>query len=143
MDCLVCTRIAQWEEGKNPYFIFEFKNSIFVVGDHQFDNGYSLLLLKDHVRELHEMPEEQYVELGRELMLATRAIQMTFKPWKMNHSSLGNGEEHVHWHITPRYETDRNHRKNPYVNRDKWDSFVIDAEEAARIAATIRANVQS
>ena len=94
---LICERIKLWEEGKNPYFIHEFRNSIFVIGDHQFYKGYSLLLLKRHVRELHELRNEEYIELQQELMIAGKAIVKTFNPWKMNYQCLGNKDEHVHW----------------------------------------------
>ena len=139
--CLVCDRLKLWSEGKNPYFIAEFKNSIFVVGDHQFYRGYSLLLLKDHIRELHELSDTQYAELSRELMMASTAIVKTFNPWKMNHESLGNTEEHVHWHITPRYESDPHRHSNPYINRHQFDDFSISHDEARKIAASVRYNL--
>ena len=139
--CVVCERVKQWSEGNNPYFITEFTQSIFVVGDHQFYKGYSLLLLKLHIRELHELSDSQYAELSRELMMANKALVKTFNPWKMNHESLGNTEEHVHWHITPRYESDPRHHSNPYINRDQFDGFLINHDEARRIAAAIRYNL--
>jgi len=48
-NCFICKRILLWGENKNPYFIHEFENSIFVLGDHQYFKGYSLLLLKKHI----------------------------------------------------------------------------------------------
>ncbi|MBF2073596.1 MAG: HIT family hydrolase [Synechococcales cyanobacterium C42_A2020_086] len=55
MDCLICQRLAAWRQGSNPYVICELEHSLFVVGDHQFHRGYSLVLFKQHVRELHEL----------------------------------------------------------------------------------------
>ncbi len=140
-SCLVCDRLKLWSEGSNPYFITEFKNSIFVVGDNQFYKGYSLLLLKNHIRELHELSDSQYSELAQELMSASKAIVKTFNPWKMNQCSLGNTEEHVHWHILPRYESDPNRHFNPYINREKFKDYVISHDEARNIAASIRYNL--
>src|SRR4030042_2626076 len=97
-DCVICERIALWRKGANPYFIHEFKHSIFVVGDHQFHEGYSLVLLKKHVSEMHELPDKVQAALFKEVVTAARALVATFHPWKMNYSCFGNAEPHVHWH---------------------------------------------
>jgi len=33
---LICDKIDLSRKGENPYFIHEFENSFFVIGDHQF-----------------------------------------------------------------------------------------------------------
>lgn len=139
---LICERVALWEQGKNPYFIHEFETSIFVVGDHQFYRGYSLLLLKQHVRELHELDAETYVKLQEELHIAGKAINQTFKPWKMNYQCLGNKDEHVHWHILPRYESDPYHRTLPFTDcmksEIKLKDHMITTDESRQIAGRVR-----
>src|SRR6266700_2545673 len=107
--CVICQRVAIAKRGENPYFIHEFPHSILVVGDHQFHKGYCLLMLKDHVREMHELRPEIARELTDELMQATRGVVKTFDPWKINHSCYGNVVPHIHWHIFPRYEADPDH----------------------------------
>src|SRR5919199_790078 len=97
--CSICQRVSLWQSGQNPYFIHEFENSIFIIGDHQFHKGYCLLLLKDHVRELHELTPSVQVELFQELMRAGRSLVDTFHPWKMNYSCYGNLDPHIHWHL--------------------------------------------
>ena len=64
---VICERVALCENNEFPLLIHEFKNSFFVIGDHQYYKGYSLLYLKKHVRELHHMPKEEYLELSDEL----------------------------------------------------------------------------
>ena len=98
-DCLICQRVALSRD--NPFFIHEFPRSILVVGDHQFHKGYAVLLLKDHVREMHELSPQAAADLMGELMSATRAVVKTFKPWKINHACYGNAVPHIHWHIYP------------------------------------------
>lgn len=143
---LICKRINQWKKGENPYFITEFKNSIFVIGDHQFYKGYSLLLLKEHVRELHEMGEQTYLELQQELLIAGKAIFKTFYPWKMNYQCLGNSDEHVHWHILPRYTDDLYHKTLPMTDYMKGEvdlkEFMISSEEAIQLATKVRQNLE-
>ena len=78
--CLICDRIQLWREGRNPYVIHEFEHSLLVVGDHQYHPDCSLVLLKDHVRELHELTPAVQTALFQEVMAATNAIVQTFTP---------------------------------------------------------------
>ncbi len=139
--CLICERVAQWRAGQNPYFIAEFEHSIFVVGNHQFHRGYTLLLFKDHVRDLHELAPDVQAALFRELMTATDAIVKTFQPDKMNHLCLGNEVPHIHWHLFPRYASDPDHLQQPFAQAAEFKNHLIDAETARKIAAEIRANL--
>lgn len=127
-------------EERNPYLIAEMEHSFFVVGDHQFHQGYSLVLLKDHVRELHDLPSDLQREHFAEVMRATRAVHATFSPWKLNHACYGNGEPHVHWHIFPRYEDDPDRTRNPWLHADRFRERAITPDEARRVATRIRAN---
>src|SRR5262249_10044177 len=140
-DCLICDRIALAKQGANPYFIHEFPRSIFVVGDHQFHKGYCVLLLKDHVREMHELPANVARELVDELMIATRAVVSTFGPWKINHACSGTAVPHIHWHIFPRYESDPDHLNHPWLHASEFKNHEIDAPAAREIARQIRANL--
>src|SRR5713101_4698077 len=97
-SCLICDRIALWRSGQNHYFIYEFEHSIFVVGDHQFHQGYSLILLKEHIRELHDLTTPVQSALFQEVMAAGRVLVATFQPWKMNYACYANAEPHIHWH---------------------------------------------
>ena len=142
---LICERVELWRKGENPYVIEEFEHSLFVVGDHQFYRGYSLILLKEHVRELHELSPEVYRGLMDELYRASQAVFKTFKPWKMNQQCLGNKDQHVHWHILPRYEDDPYHGTLPFTDYMKGEislsDYMISHEEAQKLAQEIRTNL--
>jgi len=137
----VCDRVASTRAGNSAFLIAEFAQSLFVVGDHQFYKGYRLLLLKHHVRELHEMEPGARHELYQELDRATIAIVKAFSPWKMNHLSLGNSDEHVHWHLMPRYADDPLRRRDPFHQSDRFKEAVITPDLARIVAASIRANL--
>ncbi len=139
--CAICQRVALWRSEQNPYFIHEFENSIFVVGDHQFHKGYSLLLLKEHIRELHELEPIVQAALFQELMSAGRAIVETFKPWKMNYSCYGNAMPHIHWHLFPRYDTEPDHLSHPWLHASKFDEYLINAQTAINLRERIKTNL--
>lgn len=138
---MVCDRLGWWRSGENPYFIAEFDHSIFVVGDHQYHRGYCVLLLKDHVRDLHELPPDVQLSTFQDLMRATNAVVKTFHPDKMNHACLGNGVPHNHWHIIPRYASDPHFMEPPFTQGAEFKQYLIDVETARKLAAEIRANL--
>lgn len=139
--CTICRRVSLWREGRNPYFIHEFEHSIFIVGDHRFHRGYCLLLLKDHVRELHELAPSVQVEMFEELMRAGRALVDTFNPWKMNYSCYGNVDPHIHWHLIPRYDTEPDHLNHPWLHASEFKDHPVDSETARDLADKIKANL--
>ena len=140
-DCSICRRVSLWREGRNPHFVYEFERSVLVVGDHQFHRGYCLLLLKEHVRELHELEPAVYLALSQELLAAGRAIVETFGPWKMNYSCYGNQDPHIHWHLFPRYDSEPDHLNHPWLHAAEFKDHLIDEETARELAARIRANL--
>jgi diadenosine tetraphosphate (Ap4A) HIT family hydrolase len=139
--CDICQRIQLWRNGQNLSFIYEFENSIFVLGDHQYHRGYSLILLKSHIRELHELQNEVQSALFQEVMTATRALVRTFHPWKMNHACYGNAEPHIHWHLFPRYDSMPDHTSNPWLHASEFKNHVIDLTEARRLIQSIQQNL--
>ncbi len=138
MNCSICTRIEAIRRGESPNLVHEFANSYLVVGDHQFFAGYCVLLLKPHVRELHETPQPVRGQLFDELMTATEAIVRAYRPWKMNHASLGNQDPHVHWHLFPRYESDPDRRAHPFLHADEFAKHPTMPDLAREVAVKVR-----
>jgi diadenosine tetraphosphate (Ap4A) HIT family hydrolase len=137
-DCELCKRGIAAASGREPLLVAEFPGSWLFLGEHQYFEGYCVLLAKRHVRELHAMPEDELNGLMLELMRATRAIQAAFDPWKMNHASLGNMVGHVHWHIFPRYESDDDRFQNPWYRMDQFKSRVPNEATRKKLIETIR-----
>jgi diadenosine tetraphosphate (Ap4A) HIT family hydrolase len=113
-DCLICDRITQIKENKNPYFVKELKTGYIVFGDNQFFKGYTLFLCKKHVNELHRLDPDFKKEFLNEMSCVAEAVFKTFKPQKLNYELLGNAEPHLHWHIFPR------HKNDPLPNKPIW-----------------------
>lgn len=139
--CSICRRVTLWREGHSTHFVHEFEHSVLVVGDHQFHRGYCLLLLKEHVRELHELEPAIYLALSAELLAAGRAVVETFGPWKMNYSCYGNVDPHIHWHLFPRYDSEPDHLNHPWLHAPEFKDHLIDVATARAIAASIRAKL--
>ena len=137
-ECLICRKIAAWKRGENPMVVHEFANSIFVVGDHQYHRGYCLVLLKEHLGEMHELKTEgQQAYLG-EVMRAATAMAHVLRPWKMNYSCYGNQVPHLHWHLFPRYEEDPDRFNQPWLHSAEFDAHPTNRAEAAKLIEMLR-----
>ena len=130
MSCLLCERVKLTKSGKYPYLIHEFEHSYFMLGEHQFYNGYSVLVLKEHFREMTDLPQNISSEFFQEMMTASKAIEKAFSPKKMNMCSLGNVVDHVHWHFFPRYSNDPEFFDPPWLKMRLFDSAKVSPEEA-------------
>jgi diadenosine tetraphosphate (Ap4A) HIT family hydrolase len=107
-NCLICSRINMIKEGTNKYFVAELETGYVVVGDHQYFEGYTLFLCKEHKHELHELNIDFKEKFLVEMSIVSEAVFKAFKPDKLNYELLGNGDSHMHWHIFPRRLTEPN-----------------------------------
>lgn len=130
MNCPLCSRITDTKNGQYPYLIHEFKHSYLMLGEHQFFDGYSVLVLKAHYREMTDLPEEMRVEFFQEMMSASSAIKKAFSPKKMNMCSLGNIVDHIHWHFFPRYESDPKFSEPPWLRMKEFDGAKVTPAQA-------------
>ncbi|GAB2548796.1 HIT family protein [Gracilibacillus alcaliphilus] len=105
-DCLICHRMNMIKEGANKYFVAELETGYVVIGDHQYFEGYTLFLCKEHKHELHELDSDYRQRFLVEMSNVSEAVYRAFKPDKLNYELLGNGDSHLHWHIFPRRLTE-------------------------------------
>ncbi|HEY0866660.1 MAG TPA: HIT family protein [Fimbriimonas sp.] len=131
--CLICRYVDECRTGRSERFVYEFEHSVLTVGEHQFFEGYCVLLLKEHVRDLHELAQPVRRAFFDETMAATEAIVKAYQPWKMNHASYGNAQPHLHWHLFPRYEDDPDRTANPWTHQDRFALHTTSTEAAAKV----------
>lgn len=136
--CSLCDRVTSLQNGDKTFLVHEFATSLLLVGDHQTYPGYCVLVAKAHVRELHELPSGVSQQLYAELMNASQAIAMAYKPWKLNHASYGNMVPHVHWHVFPRYESDTNRFDPVWKHSESFDKNKTSPTLAKDVGDKIR-----
>ncbi|HRJ02741.1 MAG TPA: HIT family protein [Hyphomonas sp.] len=125
--CLICERIEQIARNQNRLFVAEVQTGYVVLGDFQFFRGYTLLLAKSHVPELHMLESSEKELFLREMSLVAESVFRCFQPVKLNYECLGNAEPHLHWHIFPR------HADDPSPRTSSWK-----VEQAVRYAERYR-----
>jgi diadenosine tetraphosphate (Ap4A) HIT family hydrolase len=104
----------------------------------QFFPGYSLVFTKDHVTELFHLEKDSRQAVMEEVTLVATALYNLFKPDKMNYELLGNMVPHMHWHVVPRFGSDRLWPR-PIWAEPHEDVFLTAGEYAQRIARIERA----
>lgn len=104
--CLICARIDDIKQGRNPYFVAELNTGYVVLGDHQYFHGYTLFLCKLHDTELFLLEPDFRSQFLFEMSVVAKAVATAFGAEKMNYELLGNGDTHLHWHLFPRRNGD-------------------------------------
>lgn len=69
--------------------------------------GYAVVIWRGrHVNEPHHLTPDEASRYNAEVLRVGSAIERHFKPLKINYMTLGNGNPHLHTHVTARYEND-------------------------------------
>ncbi len=113
-----------------------------MLGEHQYYAGYTVLVLKDHHREMTDIPSGQREEFFAEMMAVHKAVEKVLAPKKMNLCSLGNVVDHVHWHFFPRYESDPNFKNPPWLQMHEFERAKTNPEESRELIEKLRSAFQ-
>jgi ATP adenylyltransferase len=123
-------RMAYIEEGKTPGCIFcdqpkekdprsalllaETAYTVVMLNKNPYNNGHVLLAPKRHESQLSSLPREEYRDLSETLRLSIDILRQVYQPGGFNvgmnlGKCAGAGvEDHLHWHVVPRWEGDTN-----------------------------------
>jgi diadenosine tetraphosphate (Ap4A) HIT family hydrolase len=105
-SCPICRENAASDEGGDRWFVARLQTGYVRLSPNQYFEGGSFFASKYCVREVFDLdPGVRDVHL-REMAEVAAAINDAFRPRKLNLESLGNGVPHLHWWITPRYDSD-------------------------------------
>ena len=105
-DCHLCAENLASDDGSDPWFIARLQTGYVRLAPNQYFTGSSFFVAKECVREIFDLEVATRDLHLAEMAEIASAVNRAFTPRKMNVESLGNGVPHLHWWITPRYETD-------------------------------------
>lgn len=143
MSCALCDRVGLTKEDRYPFLVHEFKNSYLYLGEHQYYQGYCVLVTKNHYKEMTDIPSPEREEVFQEMMTTSRLLETTFRPAKMNTCSLGNVVPHVHWHFFPRYSTDPNFKNPPWLQMHEFESAKIGPAERDKLIEMLKEKLKN
>jgi diadenosine tetraphosphate (Ap4A) HIT family hydrolase len=121
-ECSFCRRVADLASLPAHQVVWQFPQSVALLGPWQFYRGYCVLVSRRHAEELSDLDDATRRAFLDEMSVLARAIERAFRPVKMNYELLGNQLRHLHWHLFPRRADD------PDARRAVW--FALDRAEA-------------
>ena len=136
--CPLCRDVKAATDANHDRIIAVNEHSILLVGDHQFFSGYSMLVARTHVREMHDLPQAVQQAIFADLMRLGRAVGEVYQPLKINYASLGNVVEHLHWHVIPRYSDEADPKSHPWAEAADFKNHKTTPEAARRVAAALQ-----
>ena len=101
-----CPMCCRWES-EAELRIAELDHSYVILNRDQFFPGYTLLFSKTHVTELFHLDRRVRGELMEEVSRTAKALFDVFRPDKINYELLGNMVPHMHWHLVPRFASEK------------------------------------
>jgi diadenosine tetraphosphate (Ap4A) HIT family hydrolase len=87
--------------------IAELEQCYVLLNRDQFFPGYCFVLTKSHVTELFHLDKTVRGTVIEEVNVVAEALFKAFNPAKINYELLGNMVPHMHWHVVPRFTTDK------------------------------------
>lgn len=69
--------------------------------------GFCRVIWQHHVREMTDLSSGERAHLMEIVFGVEASVRLVMQPHKINLASLGNMTPHVHWHIIPRYASDK------------------------------------
>ncbi|MFD0928881.1 HIT family protein [Methylophilus glucosoxydans] len=84
--------------------------------------AYCRVELIAHVKEMTDLPPAARARTMKVVFAVETALREVIQPDKINLASLGNKTPHMHWHVLPRFESDK-HFPNSH-----WGSAMRDSE---------------
>lgn len=135
MNCAICEKLENHYSGLNGSSIYEFENSVVVLGEHQFYKYYCMVLAKNCIREVHHLSANQRHNLMEEVFSVGSFLEEWTGCKKINYSCLGNAVPHIHWHIFPRYSNDPDFKMSPWLHFNRFKDFELDSDQIRQRAS--------
>jgi diadenosine tetraphosphate (Ap4A) HIT family hydrolase len=93
--------------------------------------AYCRIELLAHIKEMTDLPPADRARTMKVVFAVETAVREVIQPDKVNLASLGNKTPHMHWHVLPRFESDR-HFPNSHWGESVRDSEVQPLSQVVR-----------
>jgi ATP adenylyltransferase len=111
--CIFCKKLEE-SDPRDALVLAQSRHSVVMLNKYPYNNGHVLLAPKRHEKYLSELSVEEYGDLNEGLRRSVEIIRRALNPGGINlgmnlGKCAGAGvENHLHWHIVPRWEGDTN-----------------------------------
>jgi len=111
--CIFCDKISG-HDPRTELVLAQTTHSVVMLNKYPYNNGHLLLAPKRHTHQLPALPPEEYNDLCQAFRGALARLSEALNPQGVNAGMnlgkcAGAGvEDHLHWHLVPRWEGDTN-----------------------------------
>ena len=111
--CIFCTK-PRAVDLRDALVVAQTSHSVVMLNKYPYNSGHLLVAPKRHEKNLASLPLEEYDDMNEALRRAVTIVSNCFNPGGINlgmnlGKCAGAGvEDHMHWHIVPRWEGDTN-----------------------------------
>ncbi|MGH7825891.1 MAG: HIT family protein [Candidatus Binatia bacterium] len=111
--CIFCEKIRQTDL-REALVLAGTTHSVIMLNKFPYNNGHLLLAPRRHEKRLSNLSIPEYADLSEALRRSVEIVQAVLHPGGINlgmnlEKCAGAGvEDHLHWHVVPRWEGDTN-----------------------------------
>lgn len=111
--CIFCDKFRA-DNPRNALVLAHTLHSGVMLNKYPYNNGHLLVAPKQHAKDLSSLSPEEYADLNGTLLRAVEIVRQALNPAGINvgmnlGKCAGAGiEDHLHWHIVPRWDGDTN-----------------------------------
>jgi len=111
--CIFCDKPKE-PDARASLVLIQTAHSVVMLNKYPYNAGHLLLAPKRHTNQLAALSREEYEDLCDSLQSSVDIVLKVLKPGGINlgmnlGQCAGAGvEEHLHWHVVPRWEGDTN-----------------------------------
>ncbi len=113
--CIFCDFVAAPEaDDRKNLVVHRSAHAFTCLNRYPYNSGHVMVIPRAHVADLAALPSDVFADLGEEVRRAVTVLEATYAPHGMNVGmNLGRAagagiEEHLHWHVVPRWVGDNN-----------------------------------
>jgi ATP adenylyltransferase len=111
--CIFCQKMRE-DDVREALVLARTGHSVIMLNKYPYANGHILLAPKRHEKHLSSLSADEYGDLNEALRRSVDIVQKSYNPAGVNlgmnlGKCAGAGiEDHLHWHVVPRWEGDNN-----------------------------------
>jgi ATP adenylyltransferase len=111
--CIFCTKFRS-DDPRADLVLTHTEHTVVMLNKFPYNNGHLLIAPKRHENNLGRLPEKEFTDLNEALRCSIEIVCEIFHPGGVNlgmnlgHCAGAGIEDHLHWHIVPRWEGDTN-----------------------------------
>lgn len=111
--CIFCRAISDTQDEKN-LILYRGKGCFVILNKYPYNSGHLMIAPNKHKCDLRELAQEEMLESMQLLCKAQVVLEQHLKPEGFNiganlGKAAGAGEQHLHFHVVPRWVGDTNY----------------------------------